>query len=174
MDDAKEKRSSVLVREKPKQDERRQVPRHTINADSQVEEPRVQAVINGRMTDLGMGGCYVDAMMTFPVGTQVVVRLTREDLTFEANATIVYSKPGLGMGLAFMEMEVAHREFLARWVEELAGNSPALRKIQRTNPINSAAASGGPLQQLITMLMRKGALNQAEYEQLLREIERSQ
>jgi hypothetical protein len=177
MEDDAQKHSGILVREKLKPHERRQTPRHAVNADSQVEEPRVHAIISGRMTDLGLGGCYVDAMMTFPIGTNVVVRLTREDLGFEANARIVFSKPGLGMGLEFLEMEPAHHAFLTQWVGELAGNAPVVAKTQKTQritPLNPSADAPTPLQQLITLLMRKGNLNQSEYELLLREIEKNQ
>jgi hypothetical protein len=174
MDDAAGKRTSVLVREKQRPDERRQTPRHIVNLDSQVEEPRVQAIINGRMTDMGLGGCYVDSMMTFPIGTHVVVRLTREDMDFQAKARVVFSRPGLGMGMAFEEMEPSDNEFLKRWVDELAGNAAPARKTQRITPLNPTAEVETPLQQLIKLLMRKGTLNQSEYELLLREIEKAQ
>ncbi len=76
------KYAGTLVRRVEKRSERRKIPRYAVNADSEVEEPKVRAKINGRMTDLGLGGCYVDAIMTFPVDTAVHMRMTREGFEF--------------------------------------------------------------------------------------------
>jgi len=175
MKDAASKNAGVLVGEKPPQDERRKYKRHTVSVDSQVEDLQSQAVINGRMTDLCMGGCYVDSMMGFPLGSEVIVRLRRQDLTFEAEARVVYAKEGLGMGMAFHQIGTADLEFLTHWIDELSNDLPRTRKTQKIAPLNPEdESSASPLQQLITMLLHKGALNQAEYEQLLREIAKSQ
>jgi hypothetical protein len=165
---------STLVRAVAKQDERRKIPRYAVNADSEVEEPRVKAKINGRMTDLGMGGCYVDAIMTFPVRTCVHVRMTREDLDFEADATVVFSKPGLGMGMAFTMLTPAHQRYLAEWVDELSGTERIVEKPTRSTPLNDDEAGVRSeqtvVQQLIKLLMQKAVVTHAEYEELLRAI----
>jgi hypothetical protein len=175
MEDAANK-TDVLVGETAAQrEERRAHKRHTVSVDSQVEELRTQAVINGRITDLCLGGCYVDAMMTFPVGTEVMVHCRRDDLIFEAEARIVYAKPGLGMGLAFHEIGSAEMEFLTRWIDDLSGEAPRARRTQRVNPPDQQSTRPvSPLQRLVTMLARKGALDQSEYELLLREIGKTQ
>ncbi len=134
------KYAGTLVRNVVKHDERRKIPRYAVNADSEVEEPRVRAKINGRMTDLGLGGCYVDAMMTFPVGTAVHLRMKREDLHFEADAKVVFSKPGLGMGLAFTELTSAHKEYLAEWVDELSGAERIAEKPTKSTPLDDEEA----------------------------------
>lgn len=173
MPDAPEHYGTTLVRAKPKQNERRKIPRYPVNADSEVEEPRVNAKISGRMTDLSLGGCYVDALTTFPEGTRVVVRMAREDLTFEATARVVFSKPGLGMGLAFSEMEPDHHNYLVRWVDELSGKpSTKAKPPGKTRAEIPVGEESSVLQQLITLLMQKGTVTHAEYENLLREIEK--
>ena len=168
------KYAGTLVRKIEKQNERRKIPRYPLNADSEVEEPRVQAKINGRMTDLGLGGCYVDSMMTFPVDTLVRMRMTREDLNFEAEARVVYSKSGLGMGLAFTELTSAHKIYLEEWVDQLSGTKRTLEVGSRTTPLDDVEAGirseQTVVQQLITLLMRKAVVTRAEYEELLRAI----
>jgi hypothetical protein len=168
------KYGTTLERTVVKHDERRKIPRYSVNADSEVEEPRVRAKINGRMTDLGLGGCYVDAVMTFPVNTYVHVRMSREDLKFEADARVVFSKPGLGMGLEFAELTPAHKSYLAEWVDELSGTERKAERRTRSTPLDDfqegVRSEQTVLQQLITLLMQKAVVTHAEYEQLLREI----
>jgi hypothetical protein len=168
------KYAATLVRSVEKQNERRKIPRYAVNADSEVEEPRVQAKINGRMTDLGLGGCYVDAMMTFPVDTVVHMRMMREDLKFEADARVIFSKPGLGMGLMFTELSTDHQRYLAEWVDELSGTERIVAPPTKSTPLDDEEAGMRSeqtvVQQLITLLMRKAVVTPAEYEELLRAI----
>jgi len=168
------KYAGTVVRTVAKHDERRKIPRYAVNADSEVEEPRVQARINGRMTDLGLGGCYVDAIMTFPVNTAVHLRMTREDLNFEADARVVFSKPGLGMGLAFTDLTPAHRRYLTEWVDELSGTERIVEKTTKSTPLDDEEAGARSdqtaLQQLIKVLLQRDVITQSEFEKILRAI----
>jgi hypothetical protein len=168
------KYAGTYVRAVERQNERRKIPRYAVNADSEVEEPKVRAKINGRMTDLGLGGCYVDALMTFPVDTAVHMRMTREDLHFEADAKVVFSKPGLGMGLAFTELTSAHRKYLAEWVDELSGTERIVEKSTHSTPMDddeaAARSDQTALQQLIKVLLQRAVITQSDFEQVLRAI----
>jgi hypothetical protein len=168
------KYAGTVARTVTKQDERRKIPRYAVNADSEVEEPRVRARINGRMTDLGMGGCYVDAIMTFPKGTPVRVRMSREDLNFEADAKVVFSKPGLGMGLEFTELTPIHRRYLQEWVDQLSGTEPIAENHTRSTPLDDEEAGARSdqtaLQQLLKVLLQRDVITQSDFEQILRAI----
>lgn len=178
MADSPKKYAGTLSRTVATHDERRKIPRYVVNADSEVEEPNVRAKITGRMTDLGLGGCYVDALTSFPVGTLVMVRMTREDLPFEAGAKVVFSKPGLGMGLAFSDLEPEQQTILSQWISELSGCPPAQNpQLAKSPPPNlfEGTEKGGNrevLHNLVKILMRKGMLTQSEFEDLLRELEK--
>jgi PilZ domain-containing protein len=168
------KYATTLVRTVGKQKERRKIPRYAVNADSELEEPRVRAKINGRMTDIGLGGCYVDAMMTFPVDTDVHMRMTRKDLKFEADAKVVFSTPGLGMGLAFTNLTAAHRRYLSEWVDELSGTERIIAPPTKSTPLDDEEAGERSdqvaLQQLIKVLLQRDVITQSEFEQVLRAI----
>lgn len=160
------------------QDERRNVQRFVINADSEVEEPKAKAKVNGRMTDIGLGGCYVDAMTTFPVGTHVIVRMMREDLPFEAGAKVVFASPGLGMGLAFSNLGPEQQRQLSQWIAELSGTAieapkPAKVPASQLRELMGRGGERGALVQLITLLTRKGMLTESEFEQLVRQLEKT-
>ena len=65
-------------------------------------EPKSNAKISGRTSDISLGGCYVDTINPFPAETIIKIRLTNERETFEADAKVVLSKVGMGMGVAFI------------------------------------------------------------------------
>jgi hypothetical protein len=54
----------------------------------------------GRTSDLGRGGCSIDTMGPFPVGTVLGIRINRENQTHTIEAPVVFSQAGMGMGLA--------------------------------------------------------------------------
>jgi hypothetical protein len=70
-------------------------------------------------SEVGMGGCYVDAMNPFAIGAQVKLRIVRDQGQFEAKAKVVYCDPSFGMGLSFTEMEPEQRVILENWLEEM-------------------------------------------------------
>jgi len=78
---------------------------------------------HGRTSDLGLGGCYVDTLSPFPVGTEAKIRILREKETFEAQVKVVYSLIGMGMGLAFVSAQAKQIRLFQRWLLELSGKS---------------------------------------------------
>ena len=152
--------------------ERRLQPRFPFTATAEVVEIRSRTRIVGRCSDLGLGGCYVDTINTFPVGTTVKLRLTCANRTFDVQAAVVYSQTGMGMGLAFCEAQAEQLTVLHEWVRELNGEPTTSSDAPET------AAGGQPsrqserlvLNQLISLLIRKGVLSETEGTALLREL----
>ncbi len=149
--------------------ERRRWPRYSLTAASQVTELSSMARVEGRCTDLSAGGCYVDTLNPFPVGSMVQVAVTQGERRFTAQACVAFSQLGMGMGLAFMEMASAERENLHAWLDELGcGQSHVMAPAE---PEKSAPENlRGALMHLIHLLARKRVLSSAEGEELLREL----
>jgi hypothetical protein len=61
----------------------------------------------------------VDVLNPLPVGTQVGLRILRDQGVFETKAKVVYSDPGFGMGVAFTEMAADQRSVLEAWLVEI-------------------------------------------------------
>lgn len=74
--------------------------------------------LSARICELGVGGCYVDALNPFPEGTPVIVRILRNQGAFETAAKVVYCHPACGMGLAFTDMAANQRSVLEEWLAE--------------------------------------------------------
>ncbi len=100
---------------------RRSVRRCPLVASAEVTElgSGSGAKLSARISELGLGGCYIDTLNPFPEGTVVQLRILRDDGVFEAKAKVVYTDRRFGMGLAFIEMTPNQRSILENWLTEL-------------------------------------------------------
>jgi PilZ domain-containing protein len=110
----------MIQKNKPSQPaKRRSVRRCPLVASAEVTELRSNAQLSARTSEIGIGGCYVDALNPFPEGTLVVLRILRDQGVFETKAKVVYCDPRFGMGLAFTEMTPGQRSILETWLAEI-------------------------------------------------------
>jgi len=141
--------------------ERRRHVRYSFTGAIEAVKPESDTRVQGRTTDLSAGGCYVDTLSPFPVGTRVKVRLTKEGRSFETQAEVAYSVVGMGMGLRFDATEPQQLDSLKSWLAELSGEStekePARERADLVDlPMNNSSI----LNELVSKLVRKGALNE--------------
>jgi hypothetical protein len=99
--------------------ERRQVPRYPFIANAELVEERSDMRIAIRVSELSLGGCYLDIMSPLPVGMLVRVKISAGVEFFEAKAEILYSlaHPG-GLGVRFIDVEPQYRAVLQGWLEK--------------------------------------------------------
>ena len=97
----------------------RSVRRCALVASVEVTELRTGAKLSARISELGVGGCYVDALNPFPEGALVRLRILRDQGVFETRAKVVYCDPRFGLGLAFFEMTPDQRSLLETWLAEI-------------------------------------------------------
>ena len=97
----------------------RAVRRCSFVASVEVTESSTGTRLSARTSEVGLGGCYVDALNPFATGTQVRLRIVRDQGAFEAKAKVVYSDPSFGMGLSFTEIAPEQRLILENWLEEI-------------------------------------------------------
>ena len=102
--------------------ERRSEPRYPVAAMAEATEVKSNTRITGRISDIGIGGCYFEVMSPFAVGAEVYLRITRNQQSLAANAKVLYSTGGMGMGLIFSNVAPEHRQVLQSWVGELSGS----------------------------------------------------
>jgi PilZ domain len=96
--------------------DRRREPRFSFVAYAEVEEENSGMRIKSRISDLSLGGCYVDTIHPLPYGTRVHVKILTEQKSFQAPATVVYSVAHLGMGLVFRDVQPDSLTTLHGWV----------------------------------------------------------
>jgi PilZ domain-containing protein len=98
---------------------KRAVLRCQLVASAEVTEPISGTRLSARVSELGLGGCYIETLNPFPDGTLVHLRILRDQGVFEAKAKVVYSQGSFGMGLAFGEMAANQRSLLEDWLAEI-------------------------------------------------------
>ena len=144
--------------------ERRGGERHMFTAGAEVVELRSGARFCTRTTDLGPGGCFVDTTVPFPIGSVVRVTLNKGKTEFKTAGTVVYSQHGLGMGIAFSELDDEKRLELADWIAGVTSERPAAHEVARA-PKDSNPQKGREfvaLVRLVQLMIGKGILSEAE------------
>lgn len=165
--------------------ERRVQTRFPFTASADVYELRSQTRVNGRCSDLSVGGCYIDTLSPFAVGAVVRIRLVRDSRAFESAAIITYAHTSMGMGLAFTGMKREDQEVLRSWIADLSGEQPVefADSLEPPSPAPSAPPPPAAIEtkameananlqpivyELITLLMRKKLITESEGTLLLR------
>ncbi len=98
--------------------DRRSNLRVPLVAYAEITEDGSAVCIPVRVSDISNEGCYVD--MRAPLAKEALVRIkvvTAAD-AFEAEATVAYSDPHLGMGLVFRNVSPRDRRVLQKWLWE--------------------------------------------------------
>jgi hypothetical protein len=72
-----------------------------------------------RISELSVGGCYIDALTPFPEGTLVKLRIVRDQGAFESIGKVVYTHANFGMGVAFTNLTADQRSILEGWIAEI-------------------------------------------------------
>lgn len=157
--------------------ERRSHLRFPFTASVEAIEPRSGTRISGRSTDLGLGGCYVDSLNPFAVGTLVKIRITKDEESFDTKAMVTFSQVGMGMGLCFVASEPQQSALFQRWVIALSGAEQEVSKdapvpLRRVADASEAShpAQVEVLNELVVALMRKGLLAEREGRDMLRKL----
>jgi hypothetical protein len=79
--------------------DRRETPRYALTLVAEVSDPLNSIALSARSSDVSRGGCYIDTLNPLPIGTLITIQLRSGDDIFETQARVVYTCPGLGMGV---------------------------------------------------------------------------
>lgn len=98
--------------------ERRSGARYAMVLAAEVVESPSGARLNARTADISRSGCYIDTLNPIPPGSRVRVRIAHHQEVFQAIGRVIYVSPGLGMGIAFGNVEPEEYARLERWFSE--------------------------------------------------------
>src|ERR1700726_1153725 len=94
----------------------RPVPRFPFLAPAEVaSEDSVELT---RVTELSRHGGYLETTKHRTAGTRVTVKIINKGQIFEATATVLYSRPAMGMAVAFREVKPLFRSMLKDWLHQ--------------------------------------------------------
>jgi hypothetical protein len=95
----------------------RRVPRFPCNASAEVTSDG--AIELSKVTELSRYGCFLQTPTPLATGTSLSVKIMNQGKIFAATATVVYSLPDHGMGIAFREVKSLFQGLLEDWLREL-------------------------------------------------------
>jgi len=153
--------------------DRRQHKRHAFSATAEVVDMASGARLSTRAADLNKGGCYLDMLSPLPIGSKVRVRIISDGADMTCTAVVRDSQPGMGMGVAFTDLDDARSAIIESWIEKLG--SPGLADLS-PSPRSEIAKPAPPPDQrealavkLIDLLHKKGLLSSNDVASLLRD-----
>jgi len=132
--------------------------------------PEPDPIANCKLSDLSLGGCYVESESPFPVNTEVELSLRASNTEIKITALIRVMHPGYGMGLEFVSNEGEHRQLVDQFISVLSshpGSTPLLsispKSIHFHEVASSASQSEGSADSLVELLRSDLPRSQDEF-----------
>ena len=91
-------------------DQKRRFPRQSVSIECQVEGSSGRASM--RLSELSLGGCYVDTRMEFAPGTVVTIRAAFPTGELTLSGRVIYMQSGYGFGVGFDDLPEETRQTL--------------------------------------------------------------
>jgi c-di-GMP-binding flagellar brake protein YcgR len=88
------------------------------SAEPDKDDPPVRC----RLTDLSLGGCYLEIVAPFPARTRVVLSMRVHELELRADGVVRVVHPDAGMGIEFTQATPEQRQHVERFIEMLRNN----------------------------------------------------
>jgi len=82
--------------------------------------------VSCKLTDLSLGGCYLEMASPFPVRTLVVLSMRVGELEVKAEGVVRVMHPELGMGVEFTQKTAQQREHVEKFIQGLMKSNGAL------------------------------------------------
>ncbi|MGD0840095.1 MAG: PilZ domain-containing protein [Candidatus Acidiferrales bacterium] len=98
--------------------DRRAHPRHSLMAAAEVVDTPTGMRLRASTSDVSLGGCYINTLNPFPLGTPLLLKIEHGNASFEAEAFVSTRHEGMGMGLAFKHVSAEQKSRLAKWIPE--------------------------------------------------------
>lgn len=161
-------------------EDRRRFPRALYRIETQVTGEDSQGGQPGKVTDISLGGCYVEMMGPLPIDTVVGLVLNSGDTPLHLFGTIRSSQPGFGMGVEFTKMTAQDFEKLQNLVPVSpeapapaaplsqplivqSGNGASLvGKLSLAESNGDRSTTAEALEALMRLLSRKGLVTRTE------------
>jgi hypothetical protein len=149
-----------LAEGKPAVGERRKHPRFACGGDVTYCLEGSNTSVTVRLADISEGGCYLDSMSPLRPGTRMLLTIHAGAAPIRARAEVRVTHPGMGMGVAFLDMGDDDRLALRQLIQSLGGR-PSETPTTSEAPASDKNAKIA-LQYLLEVLHRKGVLSQED------------
>jgi hypothetical protein len=93
--------------------------------DAEQDDPPVRC----QLTDLSMGGCYLEIVSPFPISTRVTLSMSAAGVDLRVEGVVRVMHPDKGMGVEFTQATAQHREGLEKFFGVLTANKGLLPEL---------------------------------------------
>jgi CheY-like chemotaxis protein len=139
--------------------------------------PDPEPVTQCKLTDLSVGGCYVETESPFPEHSGITLSLRAEGVEAQAEGTVRVMHPGFGMGIEFAARTADERAQVTTFIEFLSsrpGTVPQLlitpRVLASSDSLESVDSGCEQLDDpLLELLRGSESMSQEEFLQVLRQ-----
>jgi len=98
----------------------RRRPRYRCGGAAQVWQESAQSPQGATLSEISMGGCFIETTWPLPLGTRIDVHLKTHELEVRAQGVVGYLDPSGGMGITFSKISNQDRERLQQLLDRLA------------------------------------------------------
>ena len=138
--------------------------------------PDPEPLTQCKLTDLSVGGCYVETESPFPERSGITLTLQAEGMEVQAEGTVRVMHPAFGMGIEFATRTAEDRAQVTQFIEFLSsrpGTVPELLISPRVMTSDSNVSAGSEPEQmddpLLELLRGHESMSQEEFLQALRQ-----
>ncbi len=85
--------------------------------------------VHCQLTDLSLGGCYLEISSPFPVSTRVTLSMSAGSIELRAEGVVRVMHPEQGMGVEFTQTTPQHRQALEKFLSVLTENRSLLPEL---------------------------------------------
>src|SRR5271156_1394575 len=179
---AETRSGSAVPPQEANSSERRRSPRYRCQGSAQLRDVRSGVATWATFTDISMHGCYVEAMSTFRVGTELALTIEVNGYRVESRGEVRVAYPNLGMGICFTTISGQDRERLHELLRSLSrpsvilGPRPAASApaIPQSNDLSSIANPAAALKALTSYFDERHILSREEFLRILRKSQSSE
>jgi CheY-like chemotaxis protein len=160
-------------------DSQRQTLREWVLANAADVLPEdAEPVSQCKLSDLSLGGCYVETESPFPERSGIVLCLKAEGLEVQAEGMVRVMHPGFGMGIEFASGTEEQRDHVGSFIGFLTARPGIVPKLLITpkalaannaEDFSNGKSSAEHEDLLLDLLNRAGSINQEEFLRELRQ-----
>jgi c-di-GMP-binding flagellar brake protein YcgR len=131
--------------------------------DVEKDDPPVRC----QLTDLSLGGCYLEISSPFPVSTRVTLSMRAAEVELRTEGVVRIMHPDRGMGVEFIQSTPEHRGLLEKFLSLLTDNRDVLPELlvepegletEGTHALLTSTASGDSEDTLLGLFRSQAAL----------------
>jgi len=165
--------------------ERRRSPRYRCQGSAHLRQTGGGVATWATFTDISLHGCYVEAMSTFRVGTELELTIEVNGFRVESRGEVRVAYPNLGMGICFTTTSAEDRERLRELLRSLsrpsvivgprvAANAPSTPPATPpSGALSPIANPGAALQAIVNFFDERHMLSREEFLRILRKSQSS-